>query len=206
MTAGGILLPDAAREKPQQGRVLSVGDGRMLSSGSRAPHQVSEGDRVLFQRRAGGSRDQRARPADPQGGRVPRDRQVTAAELPCVASFTRRRCRSHLGPAGHRRRRPGPLPVAAGPATEHAFGGGHQVVTVGAVELARRGRRRSRDSAHRPTSRRPNCASGPAAGACRLVPLIGTGARGIGHDEPAARCLELAPTQNAGLVATPGVV
>ena len=34
-TAGGILLPDAAREKPQQGRVLSVGDGRLLSSGSR---------------------------------------------------------------------------------------------------------------------------------------------------------------------------
>jgi len=53
MTAGGILLPDQAREKPQQGRVLSVGDGRLLSSGDRAPHQVSEGDRVLFQRWAG---------------------------------------------------------------------------------------------------------------------------------------------------------
>ena len=53
MTTGGILLPDAAREKPQQGRVLSVGDGRLLSSGDRAPHQVSEGDRVLFQRWAG---------------------------------------------------------------------------------------------------------------------------------------------------------
>ncbi|MEI8371986.1 MAG: co-chaperone GroES [Planctomycetota bacterium] len=53
MTAGGVLLPDAAREIPQQGRVLSVGDGRLLSSGSRIPHQVSEGDRVLFQRWAG---------------------------------------------------------------------------------------------------------------------------------------------------------
>jgi chaperonin GroES len=53
MTTGGIVLPDAAREKPQQGRVLSVGDGRLLSSGSRVPHQVSEGDRVLFQRWAG---------------------------------------------------------------------------------------------------------------------------------------------------------
>ncbi len=52
-TAGGIVLPDAAREKPQEGRVLSVGDGRLLSSGSRVPHQVSEGDRVLFQRWAG---------------------------------------------------------------------------------------------------------------------------------------------------------
>ena len=53
MTAGGILLPDQAREKPQQGRVLSVGDGRLLSSGNRAAHQVSEGDRVLLQRWAG---------------------------------------------------------------------------------------------------------------------------------------------------------
>ena len=53
MTAGGIVLPDAAREKPQQGRVLSLGDGRLLSTGSRVPHEVSEGDRVLFQRWAG---------------------------------------------------------------------------------------------------------------------------------------------------------
>jgi chaperonin GroES len=53
MTAGGIVLPDAAREKPQQGRVLSVGDGRLLASGSRVPHQVNEGDRVLFQQWAG---------------------------------------------------------------------------------------------------------------------------------------------------------
>ncbi len=47
-TAGGIVLPDAAKEKPQQGKVLSVGDGTLLPDGKRAPHQVSEGDRVLF--------------------------------------------------------------------------------------------------------------------------------------------------------------
>ncbi len=47
-TAGGIVLPDAAQEKPQQGRVLSVGDGRLLPDGTRAAHQVSEGDRVLL--------------------------------------------------------------------------------------------------------------------------------------------------------------
>jgi chaperonin GroES len=52
-TAGGIVLPDAAREKPRQGRVLSVGDGRLLGDGSRAEHQVSEGDRVLFNDYAG---------------------------------------------------------------------------------------------------------------------------------------------------------
>jgi chaperonin GroES len=52
-TAGGIVLPDAAREKPRQGRVLSVGDGRLLSDGTRVRHQVSEGDRVLFNSYAG---------------------------------------------------------------------------------------------------------------------------------------------------------
>jgi chaperonin GroES len=47
-TAGGIVLPDSAKEKPQQGRVLSVGDGKLLPDGQRGGHQVSEGDRVLF--------------------------------------------------------------------------------------------------------------------------------------------------------------
>ena len=52
-TAGGIVLPDTAQEKPQEGRVLSVGDGRLLPNGTRAQHQISEGDRVLFNRFAG---------------------------------------------------------------------------------------------------------------------------------------------------------
>ncbi len=52
-TAGGIVLPEGAREKPQQGRVLSVGDGRLLPDGGRAAPQVSEGDRVLFSSYAG---------------------------------------------------------------------------------------------------------------------------------------------------------
>jgi chaperonin GroES len=53
MTAGGIVLPDSAKERPQQGRVLSVGDGRLLPSGTQVRHQVREGDRVLFGRHAG---------------------------------------------------------------------------------------------------------------------------------------------------------
>jgi chaperonin GroES len=53
LSAGGIVLPDTAREKPWQGRVLSVSDGRMLPNGERVPHQVAEGDRVLFARHAG---------------------------------------------------------------------------------------------------------------------------------------------------------
>lgn len=52
-TAGGIVLPDSAREKPQQGRVLSVGDGILVKDGSRVAHQVKEGDRVLFTAWAG---------------------------------------------------------------------------------------------------------------------------------------------------------
>ena len=52
-TSGGILLPDAAKEKPQHGRVLSVGDGRLLKSGHRQQLDVSEGDRVVFSSYAG---------------------------------------------------------------------------------------------------------------------------------------------------------
>ncbi len=47
-TAGGILLPDTAQERPHQGRVVAVGDGRRLSDSSRAKHQVARGDRVIF--------------------------------------------------------------------------------------------------------------------------------------------------------------
>ena len=47
-TAGGIVLPDSAREKPQLGRVLSVGDGRVVENGQRVKCQVHEGDRVIF--------------------------------------------------------------------------------------------------------------------------------------------------------------
>ena len=49
VTAGGIVLPDSAQEKPQQGRVLSIGDGILLADGTRQPPEVSEGDRILFE-------------------------------------------------------------------------------------------------------------------------------------------------------------
>ena len=49
-TAGGILLPDTAKEKPRQGKVVSLGEGKRLESGKRAPFQVREGDRLpIFQ-------------------------------------------------------------------------------------------------------------------------------------------------------------
>ena len=52
-TAGGIILPDSARNKPQKGKVLSVGIGKMLKDGSRRGMQVAVGDNVLFTAWAG---------------------------------------------------------------------------------------------------------------------------------------------------------
>jgi chaperonin GroES len=52
-TAGGILLPDTAKNKPQKGKVLAVGPGKMLKDGSRRALQVKEGDTVLFTNWAG---------------------------------------------------------------------------------------------------------------------------------------------------------
>ena len=47
-TAGGIVLPDAAKEKSQRGKVLAVGPGKLLDSGERSPIGVAVGDEVLF--------------------------------------------------------------------------------------------------------------------------------------------------------------
>ena len=47
-TAGGIVLPDAAKEKPQRGKVIAVGPGRLLDSGERCKVGVAVGDVVLF--------------------------------------------------------------------------------------------------------------------------------------------------------------
>jgi chaperonin GroES len=52
-TAGGIVLPESAKEKPQQGKVIAVGEGRQLDSGELAPFQVKEGDVVVFASYAG---------------------------------------------------------------------------------------------------------------------------------------------------------
>jgi len=52
-TAGGLMLPDIAQDKPQEGRVLSVGEGRRLANGERVAYQIREGDRVVFGRYAG---------------------------------------------------------------------------------------------------------------------------------------------------------
>ena len=52
-TAGGIIIPDTAKEKPIQGEVLAVGSGKLMEDGSRRPLDVKAGDRVLFGKYAG---------------------------------------------------------------------------------------------------------------------------------------------------------
>ena len=53
VTAGGIVLPDSAKDKPARGTIVSVGDGRLLDDGSRGALQVKPGDRVIFSSYAG---------------------------------------------------------------------------------------------------------------------------------------------------------
>jgi chaperonin GroES len=52
-SSGGIIIPDAAKQKPQRGTVVAVGPGKMMKDGSRRPLQVREGDRILFTAWAG---------------------------------------------------------------------------------------------------------------------------------------------------------
>jgi chaperonin GroES len=52
-TPSGLVLPDTAKEKPQEGKILAVGPGRLMDSGERAPLEVKVGDKVLFAKYAG---------------------------------------------------------------------------------------------------------------------------------------------------------
>ncbi len=53
MTASGLVIPDTAKEKPQEGEVLAVGPGRLDDNGKRVPMDVKNGDRVLYSKYAG---------------------------------------------------------------------------------------------------------------------------------------------------------
>lgn len=52
-TKGGIIIPDNAKEKPQQGEVIAVGSGKILEDGKKLPLEVKKGDRVLFGKYSG---------------------------------------------------------------------------------------------------------------------------------------------------------
>ena len=52
-TAGGIIIPDTAKEKPQEGKIVAAGPGKLDDKGNRIPMEVKEGDRILFSKYAG---------------------------------------------------------------------------------------------------------------------------------------------------------
>jgi chaperonin GroES len=52
-TSGGIIIPDTAKEKPQEGKIVAVGPGRVGDDGKRIPLEVKKGDRILFSKYAG---------------------------------------------------------------------------------------------------------------------------------------------------------
>jgi chaperonin GroES len=52
-TKGGIVLPDTAKEKPQEGEVIAIGPGKLLDNGERAPMEVKVGDRVIYAKYGG---------------------------------------------------------------------------------------------------------------------------------------------------------
>ena len=52
-TKGGIIIPDTAKEKPVEGKVIAVGDGRIKEDGTKIPMEVKKGDRILFAKYAG---------------------------------------------------------------------------------------------------------------------------------------------------------
>ncbi len=52
-TAGGIIIPDTAKEKPQEGKIVAVGPGKRDDKGKRIPLEVKKGDRILFSKYAG---------------------------------------------------------------------------------------------------------------------------------------------------------
>jgi chaperonin GroES len=52
-TKGGIIIPDTAKEKPAEGKIVAVGDGKILENGKKQPLEVKKGDKVLFGKYAG---------------------------------------------------------------------------------------------------------------------------------------------------------
>ena len=52
-TKGGIIIPDSAKENPQEGRVVAIGDGKTLETGKKAPLTVKPGDKILFGKYSG---------------------------------------------------------------------------------------------------------------------------------------------------------
>ena len=77
---GGIIIPDTAKEKPQEGKVVAVGPGKVAESGERIKPEVKKGDRVLYGKYSGHrSHGGRRRAPDPARERHPGDRLTVSA-------------------------------------------------------------------------------------------------------------------------------
>ena len=106
-TASGIVLPDTAKEKPQKGKVLAVGDGAIQEDGSRRPLDVGEGDEVLYSKYGGteitvdGDELLVLREADVLEGRLARGlRKKEEAHIWLIRSFCTTRTREALSRTG----------------------------------------------------------------------------------------------------------
>ena len=83
VTKGGILIPDTAKEKPIEGKVIAVGPGKMSDAGTRMALQLKEGDRVLFGKYAGTEIKMEGEEySDDAGRRHPGRHQRLTADLP----------------------------------------------------------------------------------------------------------------------------
>ena len=91
MTAGGIVLPDTAKEKPQRGTVVAVGPGKLLDSGERGELSVAVGDEVIYGKYAGTRRRSRR----PRGQDPPRERHPGQGRQVSHAPAARRRSPHH---------------------------------------------------------------------------------------------------------------
>jgi chaperonin GroES len=80
-TKGGIIIPDSAKEKPIEGKVVAVGNGKLLENGELRPVAVKKGERILFGKYSRHrDQDRGRRASDPARGRSPRRRRVSEGE------------------------------------------------------------------------------------------------------------------------------
>ena len=87
-TASGLVIPDTAKEKPQEGKVLATGPGRIDDNGKRVPLDVSEGDVVIFSKYGGTEVKYDGKATAPQCPRHPRSRHQVRGSAPMARSLS----------------------------------------------------------------------------------------------------------------------
>ena len=102
---GGIIIPDTAKEKPQEGEVLAVGNGKILENGTKVALDVKVGDKILFGKYSGHRHQDRRRGGpDPARGRSPRrDRLIDHSRTTLKETVKKWRSRSRTATSPGRR-------------------------------------------------------------------------------------------------------